>query len=994
MSTQYKISFVILIILSQTKLFSQSNYFQQEVNYKINVTLNDSTNTLTAFEEIEYINNSPDTLTKIYFHLYPNAYKNNKTAYVKQKLESKNSEIYYSKNNVRGYIDSLNFKINDKLAKWKLTNNIDVAILYLNNPLYPNEKIKITTPFFVKIPNTFSRLGTEKQTYQITQWYPKPAVYDKTGWHHFPYYDIGEFYSEFGSFDVSITLPENYVVGATGNLQTPSEIEFLEKKVEETKNKKDFPQNEKIPKSSEKQKTIRYTEKNIHDFAWFADKQFNVIKSSVTLPQSFKKVTTWLMFPNNEAKLWLNAAEYINDAIKYYSLWNGDYPYNNCTAVHSALSAGGGMEYPTITVIGNTSNKLGLESVIMHEVGHNWFYGVLGFNERDFPWLDEGINSFNELRYLNTKYPKNELTDNLGIANLKAFGLNFPAKYFYYLTYSFSALRNTDQPANLTSNAFSDINYGTIVYHKVAFAFNYLYNYLGEEKFDAIMQKFFQEWKFKHPQPENLQAIFEQETGENLSWFFSDIIASKKKYDYKISKLTKKDSTYVLKIKQKGDFSAPVFYSLFKDNEIIETNKTFFPEKIKNITILNPNFDKITIDAELNSLDLNRNNNSIRQKGLFKKANALKISFLAGVDKPDDNEIYYFPIIGFNNYNKFLTGIMLYSNPIFIKKFEYRIAPMFGWGNKQFAGSSRFAYNIMPYNGLFNNISLKLNADQYSLTDEKNWQKLSAGINFNFTRKNYRNATAHHIEINSVYASNSLFLLYGKSPDYNEMNTFVNINWEFLNNRMFNPFSLGLYANMHKDFTQISAELNYKINYNTENTGLDIRFYAGAFVFNNSNLGIYNISLNGVDGLSDYQYNDIFIGRSENFGNQNFWSQQMASGAGNFAIYSPISSNKWLTALNLKSSLWLKTPLKLYANFATYEGAGKQWNLSKKIAWETGVELTFFSEFLSFYFPFTYSNDIKITNEYYTQSYLERVRFKISFNKLNLFNKIKTVETI
>ena len=215
----------------------------------------------------------------------------------------------------------------------------------------------------------------------------KTCSYDLGGWHQMPYLDQGEFYSEFGDFDVKITLPENYIVGASGNLVTKSEIKFIDSLAENGKENPVLWNFKGYPESSRKLKTIEYELKNAHDFAWFADKRFKVQKGSITLPHSFKKVTTWIMYTPEEADLWKGAVTYVNDAVKYYSLWNGDYPYDNCTAVQSALSAGGGMEYPTITVIGSSQNNLILEQVIMHEVGHNWFYGILGSNERRFPWM-------------------------------------------------------------------------------------------------------------------------------------------------------------------------------------------------------------------------------------------------------------------------------------------------------------------------------------------------------------------------------------------------------------------------------------------------------------------------------------------------------------------------------------------------------------------------------------------------------------------------------
>ncbi len=522
------------------------DYFQQEVNYKISVSLNDSLHTLSAYEEIEYINNSPDELSFIWFHLWPNAYSNNDTELAKQLPYSVRKGRFEGKE-TRGYIDSLDFKVNGETVEWNYdTIHIDICKIILNKPLKSGKSIIITTPFFVKIPSgKISRLGHIDQSYTISQWFPKPAVYDKFGWHHMPYLNQGEFYSEFGSFDVSITVPKNYVVGATGNLETKTELDWLDKLAKETATIEKFDlKDDEYPPSSKETKTIRFTEQQIHDFAWFADKRFHVLKSEVKLPHSDRTVTTWAYFPNSEADLWKNANEYINDAIYYYSLWYGDYPYDNCSAVLAPLSAGGGMEYPTITVISNSMNALELEVVIMHEVGHNWFYGILGSNERDHAWMDEGINSFSETRYMMTKYPGNKLYEmafkNESLARFLGIG-NLQYDALHSLSYQLVARENFDQSLSLTSKDYTGMNYGAIVYSKAAAEFNYLLGYFGEEKFNEIMQDYYDTWKYKHPYPDDLQKIFEEHSGKDMNWFFDDIIKTTKKIDYKISRV-KKDS--------------------------------------------------------------------------------------------------------------------------------------------------------------------------------------------------------------------------------------------------------------------------------------------------------------------------------------------------------------------------------------------------------------------------------------------------------------------
>ena len=208
-----------------------ADYWQQQINYDIDVNLNDETNELTGFMELTYINNSPDELKYIHLHLWPNAYKGQVTALAKQLLQNGDTDFYYSKASERGYIDQLQFVADGQPLKLgRDEKNPDLAVLYLNKPLKSGASVLISTPFHVKLPLAYSRMGHQKQRYQITQWYPKPAVYDQTGWHPMPYLDDGEFYSEFGNFDVSITLPKSYVVAASGELLTLEEQKWLDEK--------------------------------------------------------------------------------------------------------------------------------------------------------------------------------------------------------------------------------------------------------------------------------------------------------------------------------------------------------------------------------------------------------------------------------------------------------------------------------------------------------------------------------------------------------------------------------------------------------------------------------------------------------------------------------------------------------------------------------------------------------------------------------------------
>ncbi|MDY0343608.1 MAG: M1 family metallopeptidase [Lentimicrobium sp.] len=401
----------LLFVMTFSNALSQE-YFQQEVNYKIHVSLNDRLHELSAFETLEYVNHSSDTLYFLYFHLWPNAYSNNSTPLARQLFRFYGKQRLFNDPGLRGFIDSLNFEVNDKKVYWELLpGQPDICRIYLKAPLTPGNSIRITTPFRVKIPKgVTSRLGHIGESYQISQWYPKPAVYDRDGWHTMSYLDQGEFFSEFGHFDVSITLPQNYIVGASGTLQNDSEIEMLDKLSADTSRIKATSSVENdFPASSKQWKTIRYTADNTHDFAWFADKRFHVKKGKLKLPHAGKEITTMVLFTNEQSDLWKDALSYVNEAIYWLSDKVGDYPYSNFTAVQSALTSGDGMEYPGITVIGLADDAYSLDEVITHEICHNWFYGALGSDERRYPFLDESITSFYTDRYLGDKYPEKKL---------------------------------------------------------------------------------------------------------------------------------------------------------------------------------------------------------------------------------------------------------------------------------------------------------------------------------------------------------------------------------------------------------------------------------------------------------------------------------------------------------------------------------------------------------------------------------------------------------
>ncbi|MEO5584244.1 MAG: M1 family metallopeptidase, partial [Flavobacteriales bacterium] len=723
-------------LLAAPLLGHAQDYFQQQVDYRITVRLNDTTHELFAQEEFDYTNNSPRTLDTLWIHLWPNAYRDHNTALCRQKDAHNDFSLHFAKPEQRGHIDSLDFRsLGQKLAWGLVRNNPDIAWLALSAPIASGEKVTITTPFHVKIPGAkFSRLGHTGQAYYITQWYPKPAVYDKAGWHAMPFLDQGEFYSEFGSFDVSITLPANYVVGATGMLvDNPSEHAWMDSlaTVPNTAITKSG-RSDAFPPSSSNTKTLRYRQDHVHDFAWFADKRYQVRKGEVTLPRSGRAVTTWTLFTPGNAAMWADAINYVNESVRHYSQWIGDYRYPSCTSVDGTIAAGGGMEYPMITIIGNASSKYELDDVIAHEVGHNWFYGMLASNERDHPWMDEGMNSFYEQRYLDERYPNVRSSGSVEGVSL---GLFMGKKGTGYrqneLMYRLNARRNWDSPTGSTSTAFTELDYGVNVYAKTALIFDQLYHDLGPARFDSCTQAYFNDWAWKHPQPADVQASYEKASGKNLDWCFGELIGTADKPNVKARKLRNDKLTY--HSTAVDGFPFPV--TAWNGPDSLGTTWIDGQSGRNMVALPWSNADRVRIDAGSSTLDIDRRDNEVRSFGLLKRTRLPSVKFFGRLEREDRRSIFWLPAIAYNAHDGFMAGLALYNTLYPSQRFEWAAAPLYGFASGRLAGGARLMWNEDRLRSdILRNVHIGVSgfaASLYNVSDVEQWyQRVVPSIQF------------------------------------------------------------------------------------------------------------------------------------------------------------------------------------------------------------------------------------------------------------------------
>ncbi len=1008
---------LLLLGLFPLSLMAQKPYFQQKVEYKIDVTLDDYRNQLKGQLELTYYNQSPDDLSFIYFHLWPNAYSNRKTAFAKQMIEFDSLRFYFAPDEDLGRITGLDFAVNGQKASFKLDkDNPDIGKLELDNPLRSGASITITTPFVVDIPVSFSRMGHVGQSYQITQWYPKPAVYDNEGWHAMPYLSLGEFYSEFGSFDVSITLPENYVVAATGTLQTDSEKLFLQERIKQTEAYFDTLSNpvrgiveEDFPSTIATQKTIRFTAENVHDFAWFADKRFKVLEKIITLPTG-EEVACRAFFDKSNEKQWQHAPDFIARAVKFYSANVGAYPYPHATAVSSVHSLGGGMEYPMITLIGPSGSDKGLDNVITHEVGHNWFYGILGSNERDHAWMDEGLNTYYERKYMRKYYEGN--------------GMDFFPRFLYNgsdysieeLVFLFKARKNRHQAIDLRANQMSPVNYFINAYSRPAKLMDMLEKYVGTDALDKAMKDYYRQWKYRHPKPHDFNIVLESNLHKNLKWLFDESIESRKTMDYAFSAIAKKDAKVHLKVRNKGGIDAPFSITGFRQKGV-QLDTLDYPWQegfmdVREIVLPDDGADYYTIDAVNLSNDINRANNHIKSKGLFKRLEPIRLKFLTGLENDKVSTLFFSPMFSWNAYDNSMLGLYLGNTPLFSNRpFEYRLLPLYAFGSRSISGEGMAQYRILPRNSRIDEIKIGLNARKFSADYNMifdvhlGYKKFTPFIELT-SNPNHKKPIVHTLRLQNVILQTEHLVF--KSGDYvgktQYLQYFPQLIYKYKNNRALHPSALTFKLEYGQDtvFFLSQQSLKAAVTYHKAYTyapkkSIDFRFHIGAFLKNTQGKTSVrypnSLTLAGYNA-GDYLYDEYYFGRNEY---DNIWAQQIGTTGGGMR-YSvgqnhPYGySNKFIATINitadLPQSLPLNLPLRPFFDIGYFATPEKPLKLSDNILWVAGIELELLPDILEVYFPVIESSRIK--NNYAERgNYLSRISFLINLNKANPWKEVE-----
>jgi len=529
------------------------------VAYEIDARLDAQRKTIDAVQILTYRNLTGKALSEFPFHLYLNAFQPESTFFRESRREG-GPRKWEEKH--RGSIEVKSF---EAVGQGDLTSKIEfiqpddgnpqdrtVFRVRLPRPVPPGASVQFRIVFHAKLPETVARTGYKRDFFFVAQWFPKVGVWWRGEWNCHQFYPTTEFFADFGTYDVKLTLPQNLVVGTTGD-----ELASVA--------------------NPDGTKTISFRAEDVHDFAWTAYANYRIVEDSWKGSAATVKIRLFMQPEHmNQANRYMRS---LKGTLEHFDRWYGPYPYNRITVVDPAHGSGsGGMEYPTLITAGTTwwmpAGFLAPELVVEHEFGHQYWYGIVATNEFEDAWLDEGINSYTETKIMDS-----------------LFGAERSALHLWGLTLADSSLQRLTYLANPASDPMvrsayqfmSGDAYGGVTYGKTATALRTLEGLIGEETLRRALRTYFLRYRFSHPTEEDFLKTIEEVSGQNLRWFFDQAVYGTHVLDYAVQSIhssrvdwfekkppkEKKGETlyrtHVL-VRRLGDFVCPVEVEIKFDN--------------------------------------------------------------------------------------------------------------------------------------------------------------------------------------------------------------------------------------------------------------------------------------------------------------------------------------------------------------------------------------------------------------------------------------------
>lgn len=916
---------------------------------KIDAQFNMPNKSAKIAQTIRYQNTSKDTLKTIYLNDWNNSFSTKRTPLADRFTQEYSTKFHFAKNDMRGYtnITAIKNSKDQELFHSRLKLYPDVVEVQLAEPLLPNQSYQIHLFYNVQFPDrTFTDYGvTNAKEFNLKYWYITPAVYDGE-WHYYSNKNLDDLFVPKANILLKLEFPKNYALYSELDIQ-------------------DITQNDTT-------QTFTLYGKDRVDSKLYLNKfpKFNFIQTD-----NFTVITNLEsegIMPTDRA--------IITDKITQFITKNlGPYPHNYLLVTD--------IEYKKDPLYGLNQlpkfinpfpGNLQYELKLLKTTLKNYLDNTLLLNSRTEYWLKDGIQIYYLMKYIEVHYPDLKLLGTLsnfwGIRSFHAADVDFNEQYNLYFMQM--ARTNRDQPLTMAKDSLLKFNANIAGKYKAGIGLKYLDDFVNSGIVEKTIQEYLKESSLKITTISDFESVLKKNTDKDVDWFFTDYVNSTKKIDFRIKDIVKTEDSVTFTIKNKRNNNVPVSLFTLKNDTVISKYWIEHIKGSKTITIPHKDATKLVLNYDNTIPEYNLRDNWKSLEGWFLNNKPLQFRLFKDIEDPNYNQVFFMPLVEFNNiYDGLTLGAKVYNKTLLMKNFTYRLSPKYSFNSETITGGASGIYTQHVEDRNLFRINYGLGGSYSSFAENAFVTVLSPSLSFYFRdNDNYRSNKSSHLNFRylDISRTNNNPLLTVTDPDYSVFNVrYVNAHTDLID---YSKFYYDLQA--ARQFGKISV--NYEWRKLTENNRqFNFRFFAGTFLYNKTDKNSDYFSF-ALDRPTDYLFDYNYLGRSEDTG---IFSQQIIIAEGGFKskLNTPFA-NKWMATANMSTTLWRY--IEAYGDV----GLVKNKSFNPKFVYDSGIRLNLVTDYFELYFPI-YSN---LGWEVDEPNYSQRIRIKFTLDPqalLGLFRR-------
>ncbi|WP_395054326.1 aminopeptidase [Flavobacterium sp.] len=931
MKTSFRYLYLIVFLLV-------SFFITAQHQSKLVVEYNNDAKTITVSQELIYYNQSSDTLKSIILNDWNNAYSDKNTPLGKRFSDEfvRSFHIATSKERGNTTINSIVDASNNAMDWKRPENHPDLVDLQLNNALLPNQKTTINLSYTLKIPNNkFTKYGYNLlDEVAIKNWFLTPSRYENGAFIQYSNLNLDDVVNALTDIDLSVIVPPEFNVN--------SDLVF-----------------QNLTTS-----TSNYSGKKIMNSSLFIAKKNTF--------SSFKNATLDVTTNLQENKISdIQKAIIIDKIVSYVTTNLGEYNLPKIVVSQTDYEQNpfyGLNQLPSF--IRPFQDDYVFELKFLKTFLNNYLKNTLQLDSRKDNWIFDAIQVYYMMKYMDEFYPDAKMMGSIAKLKLvKSYNLvtlDFNEQYSYY--YMLMARKNLDQPVGDSKNTFIKFNEKIASKYKAGLSFKYLASYIGEDNLNNSIIDFVAYASKNETNAAKFESIVKSKSTKNIDWFFTKIVNSRDIIDYKFNTFSKTKDSISFSLKNKTDVLVPIAVYGIKNKKIVFKKWIDEVKKDSIYKFERFNADKIVINYQNEVPEFNRRNNWKSLKSFKISNKPIKFNFLKDLEDPNYNQILYVPTLGYNLYDGFIPGMSFHNKTLLDKPFTFDIIPSYSLKSNSLSGSFSFVVNQYNRNSNLFNIRYGFSGNTFRYAQDANYQKVNPYVIFRFRENDYRDNHKRNLLMRQVYVNREKSQIVKNTFEGNY--SVFNARYSNYTTEITKTFGYSTDLQLSSNFGKIAGDFNFRRLFN-DNRQVNLRLYAGYFLYNNSNSDYFNFAL---DRPTDYLFDYNYLGRSESTG---IFSQQYIIAEGGFkSKLKNASASQFITTANGSFNVW--NWIEIYGDV----GIIKSKNTKEFFAYDSGIRLNLVTDYFELYFPVYSNNGWEIAQP----NYSEKIRFIVAFSPNTLIS--------